>query len=266
MPKAKESKKEKIKKYWDEQASVFKESDLATAPDTYYRRLEIDRISECLRDGKSALDIGCGNGYSTIKFAERNPNINIIGLDYSEQMIKYAKKYLAKKKPGIKNRIDFIVGDVLNLSNLVGRKFDFVVSERCLINLENWAQQKKALLEIKKVLKQNGRIILCENVREGLARLNKLRHSLALQPIKIRWHNYYMPEKQLFDFAARNFAVIKTENIGSLYYIISRVVYAKLCALENKEPDYMHPINKIASKLPSSGDYSPNYIIILKNK
>jgi len=259
------SKTKKIKEFWQGQAEEHKESDLATAPDTYYRDLEIDRIESYLKDEMNILDIGCGNGYSTIKFAKKYKKANFLGIDYSEEMVKYADKALSKNK-NFKNRVKFAVGDVLSLSksSAIKNKFDFIISERCLINLKNWDEQKIALLEMKKILKKNGKIILCENTQEGLDRLNELRKEQNLFPIKVRWHNYYMPEKKLIEFSKKYFRIEDINNIGSLYYIISRVVYAKLAELEKKEPEYLHPINKIASQLPSIGNFSPNYIFLLK--
>ena len=75
-----------------------------------------------------------------------------------------------------------------------------------------------------------------------------------------------MPEKKLIDFAKKHFKLESIENHGNLYYIISRVVYAKLAALEGKEPEYDHPINKIAAQLPtlSNYHYSPNFIFVLR--
>jgi len=183
-------------------------------------------------------------------------------------MIKYAKKNQAKADERIRRRIKFEVGDIMSLSKNREyiKKFDCVISERCVINLKNWNEQKIALLEIKKVLKKGGKIIFCENTQEGLARLNGLRKSQGLKPITVRWHNYYLPQKKFLNFAKKNFLIKKINNIGSLYYIISRVVYAKLCEMENKNPKYLHPINKIASRLPSIGEYSPNYIFVLENK
>lgn len=261
------NKKVKIKSYWEEQAVRFGASPLATAPDTYYRDLEINRILSYLRDGKKVLDIGCGNGFSTVLFAEKFPKLKIIGMDYSEKMVRSAVSVLEKKKD-LKDRVAFCQGDVMKLSDHICRigRFDFIVSERCLINLLNWEEQKTALLEMKKMLKPGGRLILCENTQEGLERLNKLRKIFELPPIKIRWHNFYFPEKKLLKFAEKHFDLLETNNIGSLYYIISRVVYAKLSAMENKEPEYLNPMNMIASKLPSLGNFSPNFIFVLKNK
>ncbi|MDO8470747.1 MAG: class I SAM-dependent methyltransferase [bacterium] len=262
-------KEQQIQSFWNDQAKKFKGSDLATAPDTYYRQLEIQRIAEYLKDGTKILDVGCGNGFSTIKFAERFPRAAFVGLDYSKDLVHFARKNLALQKPNVRKRVEFIEGDVLALrkvARLRNEKFDYIVSERCLINLLNWEQQRQALLSLKKYLKKNGRIILTENTQEGLSRLNILRQSLNLPEIKVRWHNYYMPQEKLIRFAKENFIVEEVKNIGSLYYIISRVVYAKLAALKDQEPKYLHPINQIASQLPSLGDYSPNYIFLLKNK
>jgi len=261
-------KERKIKSFWSAQAKKFKGSALATAPDTYYRQLEIQRIGDYLKDGTKVLDVGCGNGFSTIKFAAKLSHATFIGLDYSEGLIHFAQKNLALQKPGIKARLEFIKGDILALdqvARLRNKKFDYIVSERCLINLLNWQQQRQALLSLKKLLKKNGSIILCENTQEGLVSLNQLRQKFDLPEIKVRWHNYYMPQKRFLAFAKKNFIVEDIHNIGSLYYIISRVVYAKLCASKNQEPKYLHPINQIAAQLPSLGEYSPNYIFLLKN-
>lgn len=250
-------------------AREYKISHLATAPDTYYRQFEIQQIMKYLRDGKSVLDVGCGNGYSTLEFARKFIKAKFVGIDYSAEMVRYANQALQKSKKNVGARVKFEIGDVRKLSTeqgIKGKKFDLIVSERCLINLLDWDEQKKALLEMKKMLKKNGKIILTENTQEGLKRLNDLRETFDLPPIKIRWHNYYMPQRKLEQFARQNFKLTEVKNIGSLYYIISRVVYAKLAILDKKQPDYMHPINWIASQLPVVGDFSPNYIFVLERK
>lgn len=257
----------KIKQFWNEQADEFKDSQLATAPDVNYRDLEIRSIIQYLKNGTWLLDVGCGNGYSTFKFAEAFPRMKITGIDYSEEMIAQAQNALEEKK-GLNLRVDFQAANVLSLSSDLGlkQKFDYIISERCLINLLDWQQQASAILQMKKLLKKNGRIILCENTKEGLARLNCLRQKLGLKPIAVRWHNYYLPENKLIEFARKHFKVEEVNNIGSLYYVISRVVYAKLCDLKKEEPEYLNPINEIASQLPAVGNYSPNFIFILRNK
>jgi|SRR3989344_3769742 len=259
-----------VKDFWNKQAKTLKESELATAPDSHYRTLEIKSILKYLKKNASVLDVGCGNGFSTLHFARSLPSSTFVGIDYSEEMIRHANSALQKEKLK-KGQVTFTVANLLSLSKtpeLEGRKFDCIISERCLINLASWEEQKRALMEMKKMLKKGGRIILTENTQEGLARLNELRKKFDLEQISVRWHNYYMPEKKLLAFVKKEFKFEGMENIGNLYYIISRIVYASLAKREGKEPAYMHPINEIASKLPSLGTYqfSPNFIFLLRKK
>src|SRR3989344_3315230 len=104
----------KIKGFWDNQAVTFKQSQLATAPDTYYRSLEIEKISSYLQNGKKVLDIGCGNGFSTLLFAAKFPKSTFAGMDYSSKMVEAANAALKKKK-ALQKRVKFCEGDVLEL-------------------------------------------------------------------------------------------------------------------------------------------------------
>ncbi len=252
----------KIREFWDEQARKYGEDYLATVPDKIIRELEIENISKYLDSEKFILDIGCGNGFSTIIFAE-NFNSLFYGVDYSKEMIKWANKSLKKKNEDIKKRVSFTLGDVLELPFPQG-KFDIVISERCLINLVSIESQLKAIENIWKVLKKNGKYIMCEDTQEGLKKINELRKKVDLYEITMRWHNLYLSEENIFNNITDKFSIEIVDNFGSLYYIASRIFNAKLAELENKEPDYLHPINIIAGKLPSTGDYSPVKIFVLK--
>ena len=210
------------------------------------------------------LDVGCGNGYSTNVFAKEIRHSTFTGVDYSAPMIAQAQDRL-RNKP-LRN-LSFEVANVLDLYALK-RKYDIVISERCLINLKDWDDQRKALVQIKGILNPGGKLILVENTQEGLDNLNKLRLSVGLHKIETRWHNSYLPQREFMSYARKNFTIQHVENIGNLYYIISRVVYAKIAQMEGREPVYGHPINEIAAKLPSlpTYNYSPNYMFILRNQ
>lgn len=263
-----------VHEFWEQQAEQHGTSDIATAPDHHYRELEIRRISGALEtlDKDAILDVGCGNGYSTIELAKKFPASMVIGVDFSAKMIEQAKK--ASKEAGISN-VSFFEGDVLSISRhpaLQHQRFDAVVSERCLINLANWDEQKLAILQMRKLLKSSGHMILVENTQDGLEKLNKMRAILELPPIEVRWHNFYMPAEEMGVFFeecdGKLFYVRHIENIGNLYYIISRVVYAKFAEMTGEKIDYNHPLNEIAAKLPTLGDNyacSPNYMIVLEN-
>ncbi len=248
-----------VKEFWDNQAMEHGASDLATAPDHFYRELEIREIIKHLREDERVLDVGCGNGYSTNCFAKA-VDAAYIGVDYSEKMIEEASD--------ANLGIPFVVGDVRDIPKHLGLA-DTIISERCLINLKDWEEQKAAILEMKRCLKPGGRIILVENFQDGLDNLNTLRSRFDLYEIGVRWHNRYLYMENFIPFIRDHFYIRHNENIGNLYYIISRVVYAALATADNKEPEYGHLINKIASQLPTLGlysFYSPNWLYVLEAK
>ncbi len=215
----------------------------------------------------SILDVGCGNGYTTRLISEQFPTADIEGVDFSGAMLGEAIT------ENCTDMISYIRGDVLSLSREEGLQpgtYDIVLSTRCLINLANFEEQKLGILEMRKMLKPGGRLILVENFQEGLDNLNSIRKGLGLSEIKTRWHNKYLPMAEFKKFLQNGlFSLEYSENIGNFYYLASRVLNAKVAAMAGKEPDYNDPINAVASQMPTLGEYyavSPNYMIILKNE
>jgi len=255
-----------IRDFWDEQARIHGVESHATAPDHHYRELEIAAILRNLSDEGAVLDVGCGNGYSTFKFAKACPNAVFIGLDFSPEMIKAAQKQRKLYDIGTAN-VNFITGDVRNYC--VENFYDTIITERCLINILSWQEQQTAIINLRNSLKSGGKLILVENTIDGLIAINHLRVAAGLPEIRTRWHNLYFDRMDLNIFLNQiGFRVIAEQNIGSLYYIISRVVNAKLAQMEGMEPDYDSPINEIASKLPilAHYHYSPNVMWILRKE
>lgn len=254
-----------VKDFWEEQAKRHKGKDTATAPDSCYRRIEIQRISEHIV-GPFILDVGCGNGFSTFEFAERFPYAKFTAIDYSPEMIGEAKIALHRKRD--KRKIEFITHDARQLIDLDKGKFDTIISERCLINLSGWEEQFDTILQMKGLLANRGRIILAENFTDGLKNLNKLRKQYDLPEIQQRWHNKYF-DKGLFEHSVlKHFSIKHQSNIGNMYYIASRVLAAKMAANRGEEPSYDNEINKLAEHLPALGqyNYSPNMLYVLEPK
>lgn len=262
---------EKIKKYWNERASLNVANPKATTNDYWLRVIEIREIKRALfeiqkkKNIKNVLDIGCGDGFGTINIFQAFSKLKFLGGDYSEEMIKNAEILLEKSKIKSKN-ISFQLLDVLNLSSLT-EKFDVVISDRCIINLPNLILQKRAIKEIHQSLKKGGYYIMVENFIDGHNNMNKLRKRLGLKEIPIRWHNNFLNEKLLNDFVDHYFKIINKKNISSIYYLITRIIYSKICQIENREPDYDNPIYKIAVDLDEiGGNYGPVKLILLKKR
>ena len=255
---------QKIKEYWNNQAEKYGTDSLATMPDSILKELEIKNIAKYLLTNKKILDIGCGNGYSTIQLAKKIKS-QFWGCDYSEKMIEKARQALKKEKSAVKGRLNFITADISALP-FKNNTFDIVASDRCLINLPTLKHQVLAAKEIHQVLKKRGLYVMCEDTQEGLKRLNQLRKTMGLYKIPNRWHNLYINEKKFFAVIKKFFELKLVDNFSSTYYLASRIFNGKLAALEKKEPDYNHPINQIAAKLPAIGDYGPLKIFVLIKK
>jgi SAM-dependent methyltransferase len=254
---------ETVKEFFDRCADEHGADPEATCPDKYYREIEIREVTRYLK-GDQILDVGCGNGYSTIRYKQAFPS-HYIGLDYSEKMLEIARQAAPD--------IVWIHGDVLDfytddIKFPPDAKFSTIVSCRCLINLASWEQQQQAMENMISWLRPGGRLILVENFLDGLQKLNSVRVSFGLDPIPVRWHNRYLLMDEVLEWVEPKIGpelrVSASSNIGGLYYLLSRVVHAKLSQLQGAEPAYEHPINEIASKMPHvECPYSANYLIVL---
>jgi ubiquinone/menaquinone biosynthesis C-methylase UbiE len=237
----------KIKEYWDEQALKHKNSQLATMPDLFSAQLEIKETLKYLSDGDKVLDIGCGNGFKDIEYCKQK-NIILKGIDYSEEMINIAKEHETEQ-------LKFDVGDMLNLKESI--KYDVIITDRCLINLETIEDQIKAIDNIYNALKQSGTYLMMECTKEGLKNINEIREQFNLPLIEERWHNNYLG-KEVLKYAFCKFDTCGISNFNSTYFLISRTINAMMGC------QYDSDINKYAAQLPPFGDYAPLKLFILR--
>lgn len=61
-------------------------------------RDELEKFINYLEGSEVILDLGCGHGDETIFLANNLPNSNIVGVDFSEEMIKLAKSKSSNAK------------------------------------------------------------------------------------------------------------------------------------------------------------------------
>lgn len=230
------SSERKIRQFWDSRAGEERGEHEITHRDIWQRWLEIEHIKAFLNRKARAIDIGCGNGYTTRQVA---PLVKeIVGVDYSGAMIARARA----ASPGI----TFEVCDVLKLKPVDHGTFDIAISERCLINLTSWEDQRRAIRNIASVIKEGGLFLFIEGSREGRDRLNAMRRSVGLDSMPPVWHNLDFEEKRLGSYISRFFTVEKRLHFG-VYDLIARVVHPLFAAPE--EPGYEARINEIAAKM-----------------
>jgi len=101
-------------------------------------------------NGLSILDAGCGNGYLCRFLAKKGAKM--VGIDISKRFIEIAKQREKEAPLGIA----YYSGTLSNLAMLSNERFDMVVSNLALMDVLNL---EKALMEISRVLKKNGRLL-----------------------------------------------------------------------------------------------------------
>ena len=143
-------------------------------------------------------------------------------------------------------------------------KFDMAYTTRCLINLPDWELQKKAIKHIYDLLNVGGVYVMMENFIEGHDNFNRLRESFGLPIIAVRDHNLFFKREQLISYFSDKFKVVKDVNISSSYYLVSRIIYSKICQDKKITPDYFDVHHRYAASLPFCGEYGPIRMLVLK--
>lgn len=107
---------------------------------------------DIIRSGaKRIIDIGCGVGSWVLRIAAHFPDVEVVGIDFSEQQIKRAKKLL-EKYPKLKKRVKFKVGDAKALE-FADNEFDLSI---CLHDVLNHIPDyEKAIDEMIRVAARN---------------------------------------------------------------------------------------------------------------
>lgn len=251
-----------IRDHWDSRA--ISESYKASWEDYYMLQKEIDEISKHINGHEYICDFGCNNGFTDFQLLSTFNNIKIDGIDYSEELIKKARETL--NASNCISRVNFYIGDILKTDTYPDKRYDIVLAKRTLINLENSENQIVALSNLKKILKEDGKIILSEAVEENWERLNRLRGEFGLPSLSQPWHNKYL-DKQVIDHIYKNFVVEIDYDYSSSYYIISRAIHPLIKKLSNgNKLEYLSEINRLASQIPNFGDYGTQRIFVLKLK
>jgi ubiquinone/menaquinone biosynthesis C-methylase UbiE len=127
------------------------------------RRLIIGNLSR--RNPRGILaDVGCGPGYLANLIADRFPDLRVIGVDASDEMVRTATLRADKKK--LSDRVTFRRGDVARLPFEDG-DLDFVLST---LSLHHWSNPAMAFREIHRVLKPEGRAMIFDLRRDARRR------------------------------------------------------------------------------------------------
>jgi len=222
--------------HWNERAKLAKSPEEITHFDTNQRRFEINTLLTFLEPNDVILDLGCGNGYSSNIFKERVKQI--VGGDFSPEMIRRARQEV------VGDNVEFIQIDARKFN--LDRKFTKVITQRCLINILDWDEQKKAIHNIHNHLAKDGIFLMLEGSYDGRKNLNELRVKLKLDELTPVQYNLDFKLDQTNSFLSQFFDILDYKTFG-LYEFITRIIYPQYISPE--QPHYGSKFHEVGEKL-----------------
>jgi len=258
---------EEIKRYWESsgESNDFGSMVTPTSRDPYLGELERENILRHLVNGDTCLEIGCGDAFHTVHYAKK---VNqLFGIDVADSLINVAERRVQQERL---DNINLLVGSVLDIElKFKGKKFDYAISQRCLINLPTWELQKDAIFQVHQLLKDQGIFLLTEGFQDNLDELNSVREEFNLPAIKVVDYNQNFVLKDFEKYIHRYFEVIAKRYYGS-YLFFSRVYHPLVVLPEN--PKHDSKLNEVAMKLqktlslPDLDKYSYNIFYVLRKR
>jgi SAM-dependent methyltransferase len=187
------------------------------------------------------LDIGCGNGFATAFYSKRCKKIT--GVDFSREMISRAVAENSGKN------ISYQVADVRTMN--LERKFNKIITQRCLINILDWKEQRLAIRNISGHLASGGYFLMMEGIADGRRSINELRIKLGLEKLSDVKYNLDFHFKKTNLFLKREFIIEEFKTFG-MYEFITRIIYPLY--IYPQEPTYGSPFHNIAGKMIANMD------------
>lgn len=223
---------EAVRRYWEDPKTV-------SIIDKNLHELEIQAVERFLLPTDLLADIGCGDGEATVRYAKRVRTA--VGIERSDVLRARAEE--ARKRLGVAN-LTFKPGDILERPSELNT-YDAIVTQRLLINLASWEEQKQGLINVHRMLKPGGRYLMIENTNDAFQAMNDLRGSVGLTPVPQHWHNRFFDHDELHSFLAGRFQLLRFQDFG-LYYLLTRVYVQMFAAFEGfgvnakKDPVFEH--------------------------
>ncbi len=133
---------------------------LSMGMDKYWRRVAVDQIK--LMPGEKYIDVAAGTGDMAIEIIRQGvADIHVAAVDFSQNMIDFGGKKI--KKMHFENMIKFHLADGENLP-FEDNSFNSAV---CAFGVRNFSDQFKGIKEMRRVIKENGRIVILEFSQPG---------------------------------------------------------------------------------------------------
>ena len=196
-------------KVWDKIANLWND----------YKKLQTAGAIKFLKKQKGkVLDLGCGSGRNFVK-----TDAEVYAVDFSQKMVDLAKENAKKQN----FNIEVSKADATNLP-FKDNFFDSAISVAVLHCIESKLKRKKALKELRRVLKPNGKALITVWDKEARRFKNKpkdLEVSWNVEGKKI-FRYYYLYDKEEFEslLESAGFKITKRlETQSNLIVIVEKV-------------------------------------------
>ena len=251
--------------YYAEQAKLHGDKWSSTMQDETVRTKEIEFIKHAIGDtiedfGKEIriLDLGCGNGFTTEIISKTFPEAFIWGTDLCNDLLRIGNKRNT-------HNCKFLNGDARKL-NFENNFFDLVYTERCLINIRDWQEQRAAIAEVSRVLRPGGRYAMIECFTDGHKNYNTARKELGLSGVPLPEVNLFFEKEPTMTELEKYFEPSKQGipyNFLSTHYFVARVFHAAV-SVSNKDVRNSEFVKFFSTALPTVGNYSPIQAFLLR--
>ena len=148
---------DRIGSVYDKIAPIYDIWGKLTESHARNRAIELANI----KDGQSILEVAVGTGLAFYEIVKRNPNGMNTGIDLSKGMLERAKKRVSQLSA---ENYSLDIGSAFNL-NIKDESIDTLVNNY-MFDLIPFQDMDKILMEFKRVLKNDGKLILV-NMSEG---------------------------------------------------------------------------------------------------
>lgn len=261
-----------IHKHYKNEAEVHGLEPTSTMLDKHIRESETNAIIELVKlkiqqvsnDDKAPIviaDIGCGNGHTLDVVSKMFPHVMFLGFDKTPEFLELAEQRFIDR-PNV-----FIQkGDIRERGFTAPSSVDVIISQRVLINILDESDQKLALDNIIRAMRNissdrcAGSGIFIESFKRPLEALNHARKQHDLEEIASQYHNLYLDEN-FFDIPSLQRLHFEQEslqeNLFSTHYFLGRVIYPLFRSDKSisRNSDLVDFFRMAISR--NVGDYSP---------
>ena len=212
-----ETRIKKERKFWDKLSPTY--DQFIQKWWKIYASTLLNKIYEDISSGSIVVEVACGTGLVALKIAEKTSRV--YGVDISQPMITVAKRKMKEKRIG---NVEFSVEDAYALP-FESNMFDVAI---CNNALHNMVYPKKALSDIRRVLKPKGLFIA---TMVGIGESRKFKIGIAIYRLfggKLPTFHKLNLDDSANMINASGFSIVKKERIKHpedrmpILYIVAR--------------------------------------------